>query len=154
MVSLQSLMSLEDSIGNECSGDAPAAEVTTIQTLNSFLCRFNGFELDVDFTLQTKTEGELMEVEQSLRHTWVSFSTLMPATGPYLSSHSARTSSASSLSQSRSVSLWSNYCSAKNMGSSTSEHLLFWIKHVIEKNRLGLHCLRNVRFHSAAHLWV
>jgi hypothetical protein len=32
-----------------------------------------------------------------------------------------------------------------------SKCVLFGVKHIVEQNRLGLHCLRDVRFHSAVH---
>src|ERR1700722_289246 len=80
--------------------------------------------------------------------TCVSFSTLIASTFPNLSSHSPFTSSASSLSQSRSVSLRNQGCYWHAADLRCDKDVLFRLKHILQQYGLRLHCLRNGGFRS------
>ena len=98
------LMRLHDCVGDEGSRDLVSSKPTTVETLHCVLSGIDGVKLDVDLSLKT-TVRQCLGKASSEEHTSESLSTLMNSTRPYLSSHSPFTSSARSLSQSRSVSL-------------------------------------------------
>jgi len=104
-LSTRSLISLHQSIRYECGGNLLSTKPAPAQALDSFLCRVNVVELDKYFPLQSVV-GSVDSIAKKIQQTCdESLSTLIASTFPYFSSHSPLTSSARSLSQSRSVSL-------------------------------------------------
>ena len=141
-------MGLHNGVWNECCRNLASAEPSTIQSLDGLLRRFDGIKFEINFSLwivRDKFPG------QQQGQTWVSLSTLMASTLPYLFSHSTFTSSASSLSQSRSVSLrmWVNIRPQDDRVG----NILFRIEHIFEKNWTRLHSLWNIRSRPGI-LWV
>jgi hypothetical protein len=96
---------LHEGVCDENSGNLLPAKPSPVKTLYSVFSGLDGVKLDIYFSLQELKVLILHYPKTNPKLTSVSLSTLMASTLPYFSSHSPLTSSASSLSQSRSVSL-------------------------------------------------
>ena len=95
-------MSLHDSVRDEGCRYLSSTKPTAIESLNGLFGIFDSIKFDINLALRTVNDKQK---KWTSGLTCVSFSTLIAVTGPYLLSHSPLTSSARSLSQSRSVSL-------------------------------------------------
>jgi len=90
--------------------DLSTTEPTTVQSLSCFNGILDFFETNIDLSLFSTASVSILASEQNHQNrerdklTWDSLTTKIVTTLPYLSSHSDLTSSASSRSQSRSVS--------------------------------------------------
>ena len=96
------LMGLHNSVRNKGRRYLSSTKPTAIESLNGLFGIVDSVKFDIDLALRMVSDKY---EKRTSRLTCVSFSTLIAVTGPYLLSHSPLTSSARSLSQSRSDSL-------------------------------------------------
>ena len=140
---LSSLMGLQNGIRDERSGDGSSTKPAPVQALHSRLCRVNGVELDVNLSLYSALL--VSSALQALGY-WPGIPVRLWWIRPCHTSPRTRLSRPlRDLCPSR-VHFLCRCSGQMPIITNICVYSLLRIEHVLEKNRLRLHCRRNIGF--------